>query len=96
MYPRELDPDTDVVPVEQVEPPRRDTGTRDFDIRRLVPVLFGIQSAHGVVPPIEVEPQSSGVYAYRVRNGYHRYYAAIAMGFPKIPVTLKIVRSCAC
>jgi hypothetical protein len=95
MYPRELDSDTEIVPIEQVEPPQRDAGILPFKIRRLVPVLFGMQSPDGVIPPIEVVQQDTAAYSYQVRNGYHRYYAAIALGFPKIPVTTKIVRSCA-
>ena len=94
VYPRELDPYTDVVPIGKVEPPLRDAGIPGFQMHRLVPILLGMQSPDGMVPPVEVVQQDSGSYLYRVRNGYHRYYAAIALGFPKVPVTTQIDRSC--
>jgi hypothetical protein len=40
----------DVVPVKDVEPPQRDIDIEPFKKHRLVPVLFGLQSQHGVVP----------------------------------------------
>ena len=96
IYPSELDSHTDVVPVEAVEPPRRDAGIEPFQKHRLVAVLLGLQSPHGVVPPVEVIAQNGGHYKYKVRNGFHRYYGSVALGFPRLPVTTGIVSmSCA-
>jgi hypothetical protein len=64
MYPRELDPDTDIVAIEQIEPPQRDTGIPPFKIHRLVPVLLGLQSTTGVIPPIEVDQLDTASYRY--------------------------------
>jgi|SRR6185437_7482243 len=94
VYPRELDLHTDIVAIEEVEPPNRDAGTEPFKKHRLVPVLLGLQSQEGVVPPVEVLAQDGGRYRYRVRNGFHRFYASVALGFPKLPVITKLVISC--
>jgi hypothetical protein len=53
--------DSDVVPVEDVEPPQRDIDIEPFNKHRLVPVAFGLQSQHGVVPPVEVVPNAGPV-----------------------------------
>lgn len=92
IYPPELDPHTNVVPVEEIEPPQRDAGTELFQKHRLVAVLLGVQSLNGVVPPVEVLAQNSGHYKYTVRNGFHRFYGSVALGFPLLPVTTGIVR----
>ena len=94
IYPPELDLHTNVVAIEDVEPPQRDAGTELFKKHRLVPVLLGLQSQQGVVPPVEVLVQGCGRYKYKVRNGFHRFYGSIALGFPRLPVTTKILIHC--
>jgi hypothetical protein len=94
MYPPQVDSDVTVVPIDDVQPPERDAGTEQFKKGRLVSVLFGLQSQNGMVPPVEVDEvpaQCAGRYKYRVRNGFHRFYASVALGFPQLPVTTKVV-----
>jgi hypothetical protein len=59
------------------------------------PVLFGLQSQHGVVPPVEVVPNAGSHYKYKVRNGFRRFYGSVALGFPKLPVTTRFIVSAA-
>jgi hypothetical protein len=93
-YPPELDAHTDVVPIANVEPPQRDDGVPPFIKDRMVAVLVGLQSPHGVVPPIHVCQHNQDGYRYKVLNGYHRFYGAVALGFPKIPVISSPVMYC--
>ena len=75
----------------EVEPPRRDVRfERDFggfDRARMVSVLREIRLD---VPmcALEVETHPIAASAYRVRHGFHRYYASIAVGFEKLPVAV--------
>jgi len=70
-----------------IEPPRRE-GMKGphFDIARLRRLARGIVCGDRI-PPIEVTPRSSvGVYAHRVRNGFHRCHLCVALGFTAIAV----------
>jgi hypothetical protein len=80
--------DFEVVAVEAVEPPMRNGGVPPFKKYKLVPVLFAFRSPECALPPIEVFSASEGPYRFKVRNGYHRYYASIAAGFTKLPVAV--------
>jgi hypothetical protein len=78
----------DVVPLTDVEPPLRDSGVPPFKKYKLVPVLFALLSPEGTLPPVEGFMASSGRHRFRVRNGYHRYYASVAVGFSKLPIVV--------
>ena len=74
-----------VVALSTVEPPLRASSVPPFKKYKLVPILLAFTSPECAVPPVEVEP-SSGAYSFRVRNGYHRFYASVAVGYYKLPV----------
>ena len=80
--------DIEVVPLTDVEPPLRDPGISPFKKCKLVPVLFALLSPEGILPPVEVFLAPSGAYRFKVRNGYHRYYASVAVGFTKLPIVV--------
>jgi len=77
-----------MVAMSDVEPPRRDPGIEPFKKYKLVPILFAFRSPECALPPICVQslPTSRSGYRYRVQNGFHRYYASAAVGFPMVPV----------
>jgi len=75
-----------VVPATLVEPPQRAEGVPPFKKYKLLPVFFAFQSPECELPAIEVIELNEGRYRYRVRNGYHRYYASVAVGFSELPV----------
>jgi len=87
-YPKE-DAKIQIIPLSEIEPPQRNKGIPPFKKYKLVPVLFGFLCPEPTLPPIEIEklPEKSA-YAYRVHNGYHRYYASIAVGYDKIPAII--------
>jgi hypothetical protein len=50
---------------------------------KMMPVLVGIRDGADIVPPVPVEAISIG--RYRLRDGTHRYYASLALGFSHLP-----------
>ena len=92
-YPFQLANSVEVVRLADVEPPRRNDGVPPFKKYKLVPILLAFGSPECALPPVEVEPMpNDGGTKYRVVNGYHRYYASVAAGYTKIPVTIRQVR----
>ena len=77
-----------IVPIGRVEPPTRAIGVGGFRKYKLVPVLMALQSPECALPPVHVEP-ASGSFSYRVTNGFHRYYASVAVGYAQLPVVVR-------
>jgi|SRR6516164_2105926 hypothetical protein len=84
------------VPLREIEPPYRTPWTpkdaRGFERTRLVSVLSAIAKAAEIepvpllkLPAVDFPPAP---YAYRVRNGYHRFFASIAAGFECLPAVI--------
>jgi hypothetical protein len=77
----------DIVPLAEIEPPQRGNGIPPFKKYKLLPILFGFQSPESPLPPVEVlRKETFAQYRFKVFNGYHRYYASIAVGYPSLPV----------
>jgi hypothetical protein len=84
----------DLIPASEIEPPLRSIAhAKDgggFDRRRLVAVLRGIATDAEIepVPLRRLDPPGEfdhSPYRYRVRDGYHRFYAVVAAGFECLP-----------
>ena len=83
------------VPLREIEPPyRAPEHPKDwlgFDRERLISILQGIVSVAEIepVPLLKLPPSDfpAAPYRYRVRNGFHRFYASIAAGFDYLPGT---------
>lgn len=88
-------PTAKIILLAEIEPPLRyRTHPKDwngFEKARLVSLLKAM--ATGVeLPPVPIAelpvfdfPQSP--YRFRVRDGYHRFYASLAAGFSSLPVS---------
>jgi hypothetical protein len=50
---------------------------------KMMPVLVGIRDAADIKPPVPVE--RVGIDRYRLRDGTHRFYASLALGFSHLP-----------
>ena len=82
--------ETVVEPLTDIEPPLRDAGIPPFKKYKLVPVLFSFMSPECALPPVEVIAAThESRYRYRVRNGYHRFYASVAAGYTNLPVLVR-------
>ncbi len=76
----------DLVPITEIEPPTRDAGVAPFKKAKLVPILMAFASSHRL-PPVEVNRlKPSAEYRYRIYDGFHRYYASVAVGYPMVPI----------
>ena len=86
-----------LVPLREIEPPfrfpERPLCWRGFDRARLISVLSGFVADAEIepvplfaLPPLEFwEPAP---FRYRVKDGFHRFYASVAAGFGCLPVTI--------
>ena len=78
-----------VVSVDLVQPPKRKRGVVGLNRERSISILnaFRMKAA---LPAIEVdEAPNLGQYRYRVRDGYHRFHLAVAVGYSKLPVSVR-------
>lgn len=80
---------TIVVPVQSVIPPKRNTGIPNFDKTRMISLLDAIVR-QTEVPPLEVCERDAGLKAPLILlNGYHRFFASVALGFSMLPVSVR-------
>ena len=78
-----------IVPFNEVVPPLRDGDTIWFRNRETVVQLLSIMRDDVELPPIEVWSKGkkySGRYV--VRDGFHRFYLSVAIGYTEIPVRI--------
>ena len=75
----------ELLDLREVEPPRRDAGIAPFKKYKLVPVLLAFLSPECALPPIKASKTASG---YALRNGFHRFYASVAVGYKAIPAVV--------
>ena len=78
--------DVDVVPIADIEPPRRSPGTPMLKKFKMMPVLFAFQSPECALPAVEVYVATSAPYRFTVHNGFHRFYGSVAAGYTHLPV----------
>ena len=77
------------IPVAEIEPPIRADSVEPFKKYKMVPVLMAMMDPNGALPPIVVvEIGAPSKYKYKVVNGFHRFYASVQRGYPKIPVVI--------
>lgn len=78
----------DYIELTDIVVPARTREGGPFDPQRMQSILDAIANGQPL-PPIEVDqpPTSSGP-AYRLRDGFHRYFACVAVGFSAAPVRL--------
>jgi hypothetical protein len=75
---------TQVVALIYVAPPRR---VKPFDEKSMIRVLRAMCSGEEL-PPIEAWRGVPGEGRFVPRNGLHRFYASVALGFPMLPVAV--------
>lgn len=81
--------DAILVPLTHIEPPYRVVTVakdwRGFDRTRFISVLKGVVTAAEIEPvpllELPVFEFAPNTYRFRVRNGFHRFYASIVAGF---------------
>lgn len=78
----------EVVDLRQIQPPSRAEGTPMFRKYKLVPILLGFTSPECEIAPVEVIRLTDAEYNYELKNGFHRYYASVAVGYDCIPALI--------
>ena len=93
-YDTRLADQIDVLDIDSIEPPQRDPGIEPFRKYKLVPVLFAFTSPECALPPVRVKLlPAGGQYKYRLENGFHRFYASIAVGYRAIAAIVTAAHS---
>ncbi|SAL67242.1 hypothetical protein AWB69_07688 [Caballeronia udeis] len=89
--------DAIVVPLREIEPPFRNPEVMldwcGFDRSRMIRVLSAMATGAEMPPDRVVALPSAddpaAPFAYRVCDGFHRFYASIAAGFEMLPVVFR-------
>ena len=87
LYTRSVE-NAEAVDISEIEPPTRNKNIPPFKKYKLVPVLMAFTSPECELPPVEVVENNSNEYRFKVKNGYHRYYASVAVGYPMFPILI--------
>jgi hypothetical protein len=82
-----------VLDIREICSPIRNPGVTWFHEGNMLPILTGIASNESI-QAIEVDRPPQGPLPYRVRDGFHRYYASVLLGFRRIPVKIVEYSSC--
>lgn len=78
----------EAVPVLEVTPPRRNAGIAELQQDRSISILKAMVA--GVpLPAIEAFYEPGPLERLNVRDGYHRYFLSIALGFSSLPVSVR-------
>jgi hypothetical protein len=80
--------DHELIALADIEPPIRNADrpldANGFRHDRMLKILVGIRR-DDAIPPIPIEIADPGQRRYRVRDGVHRYWASVTVGFTHIP-----------
>jgi hypothetical protein len=76
-----------IVPITEVEPPRRIDGRWFRDRHTVVKLLQGMRNGVAL-PPIKVWSKGKRSALYSVKDGFHRFYLSIAVGFTEISLDI--------
>ncbi len=75
---------SEIVAVEEVEPPLREKGFRNR--QSVIEVLTQMRTGEELDPIEVLSREKTRTEKYRVKNGFHRFYLSIAIGYPKLPI----------
>jgi uncharacterized ParB-like nuclease family protein len=90
-FPSNLVDNVEVVDLRVIRPLVRSVGTNGFRKYKMACVLMAFQDPNGALPPIEIRRiESDPNYSYELIDGFHRYYASIAVGYTKIPAHIGV------
>ena len=78
-----------LVPIEQVDPPLRDPGVTWFHRDRMVTILRGFRSNARLPAIVAHCPPGANKFPFAVRDGLHRFYASVAIGFTHVPLSIR-------
>ncbi len=78
-----------IVSINEIEPPLRDNGNRWFRDKETVVEILQQVRTEKEIEPIEVwSKKKKNSIKYVVRDGFHRFYISVALGFREIPIKI--------
>ena len=78
------DASAEIVSLQDIKTPKRDAETLLFSEARMMNILKGI-AEDAAIPPIEICIIEDGEFKYKLKDGFHRFYASVALSFEVIP-----------
>jgi hypothetical protein len=79
---------TILAPISELTPPKRDGNKVWFRSEANIKNILELMVKRIPLPPLEVFSKGKKSEGYQVRDGFHRYYASLAMGYKFIPINL--------
>jgi hypothetical protein len=78
-----------LVPISEIREPQREGGRVWFRSREHILKIIDLMAGNIQLPPIQVYGKHRlTIGCYIVRDGFHRYYACIALGYQLVPVSV--------
>lgn len=85
-YPTKPELSSKIIEIGNIRPPTRSRGKPWFKKDRMIRIVRGLVDGNAL-PPIEVHvPPNLIGYSFVVKDGFHRFYGSIALGFSEIPI----------
>lgn len=82
--------EVEIVRIDTIRPRRRDPGVSPFKKYKMVPVLLAFTSPECALPPVPARRiEASNTYFLDLIDGFHRFYASIAVGYSHLPVVIR-------
>jgi len=85
-----------LTPLNEIEPPIRkrevEKDWRGFGRKRMIRVMSGVVTGAEIEPvplrELDDDGNPAAPFRYRVRDGFHRFYASVAAGFSHLPAII--------
>lgn len=85
----EISPEIFNIPISSLIPPKRDNGMAMFpDGDRVINLLNGMRNGDSIPPIMLWSKKKMNSESYMIRDGMHRFYLSIALGFTEIPALI--------
>lgn len=79
-----------VIAIRALEPPVRDGGVVWFrDQETVVQILHAMRDGDELPPIMVWSREKTASARYKVRDGLHRFYLSVALGFTRIPIKIE-------
>jgi len=78
---------TEYMPLDILQAPIRNKGIKGLVEERTLSIITGIINGN-LLPPVEVhlKPEDK---IYSLKDGYHRFYISVALGYKSLPVSVR-------
>lgn len=81
---------SELISITNIRPPKRNEGVATFEKNRMEKIFKAIKD-RAELPPIKIHEAPNdrrSEFQYEVRDGFHRFYVSIALGYSHIPIEI--------